>query len=59
MLTLRAEWADDAIVSALGDDLLAQYGSARLESAYQDLMTDSADHLIPADLFARISPHAL
>ena len=53
-LTQRAEWAEDAIVSALKDDLLNQYGSAKLESAYEDLMVDSAEHLIPADLAERL-----
>jgi hypothetical protein len=58
-LTLRKEWAEDAIVSALKGDLLTQYGSAKLEAAYEDLMVDSDEHLIPAALQARVAPHAV
>lgn len=58
-LTLRDDWREDAIVSALRDDLLTQYGSAKLESAYEDLMADSTDHLIPDETFAKVAPHAV
>ena len=58
-LTLREEWNEDVIVSALKDDLLNQYGSAKLESAYEDLMIDSDDHLIPPGLFQKVAPHAV
>jgi hypothetical protein len=58
-LTSRPEWTDDAIVSRLRDDLLTQYGSARLETAMAELMADSAEHLIPPAIAERIAPHAL
>jgi hypothetical protein len=58
-LTLREEWREDAVVSALKDDMLTQYGSAKLESAYEDLMVDSDEHLIPAGLFQKVAPHAV
>lgn len=58
-LTARPEWADDFIVKALHADLLRQYGEAALRSALNELMTDSPEHHIPADLAARIAPHAL
>lgn len=58
-LTLREEWREDAIVARLSADLLTQYGSAKLEAAYEELMADSDAHLIPADLAAKVSPHAV
>ncbi|MDR3473837.1 MAG: hypothetical protein P4M09_19445 [Devosia sp.] len=57
-LTKRPEWAQTAIVSTLKPELLNQYGSAKLDQALEDLMIDSPDHLIPADLQSRIT-HAL
>jgi UDP-N-acetyl-alpha-D-muramoyl-L-alanyl-L-glutamate epimerase len=59
VLTGREEWADAAIVRLLREDLLAQYGSSRLASALEDLMTDSPEHHIPQPLAARIAPHAV
>jgi hypothetical protein len=59
LLTGRPEWAGDAIVAALRDDLIAQYGEPALEKAMRDLMTDSAEHHVPAELAARIGSHAL
>ncbi len=58
-LTQRAEWREDAIVALLKDDLLRQYGQDRLESAREELMTDSSDHNIPADLAAAVARHAV
>jgi UDP-N-acetyl-alpha-D-muramoyl-L-alanyl-L-glutamate epimerase len=58
-LTKRREWKESAIVSALKDELLNQYGSTRLESALEELMADSDEHLIPADVAERMRPHAL
>ena len=58
-LTRRAEWSNTAIVSGLKPDLLNQYGSAKLEAALADLMVDSPDHHVPADLQSRIAAHAL
>ena len=48
-----------AIVRALKDDLLAQYGGARLTAALRDLFIDSPDHHIPPAIAERIAPHAL
>jgi hypothetical protein len=59
VLANRPEWQDDAIVVALRAGLLAQYGAARLDSAYEDLMTDSGDHLIPTALAQEIARHAV
>lgn len=58
-LTKLPEWADEPIVSMLKLDLLAQYGSQRLEDALAELMIDSPEHLIPKDIFERVAPHAL
>jgi hypothetical protein len=58
-LTKRPEWADSAIVSSLRADLLTQYGSAKLEAALAELMTDSPDHHVPGTLAERIAAHAL
>jgi len=53
-LTNRPEWADEPIVAALKPDLLAQYGEPALSAALNELMTDSADHRVPADLAQRV-----
>jgi hypothetical protein len=57
-LSESPEWRDEPIVRKLLPDLLAQYGEPRLRQALAELMTDSAEHLIPADLAARIAAHA-
>jgi UDP-N-acetyl-alpha-D-muramoyl-L-alanyl-L-glutamate epimerase len=51
-------WRDTVVVKALKPSLEAFYGANKLESAYADLMTDSADHLIPAAIANQIAPHA-
>ena len=53
-LTTRPEWRDEPIVAALKSDLLAQYGEPRLRAALAELMADSSEHNIPADLAARM-----
>ena len=58
-LTGHPEWDDAAIVRALHDDLVVQYGRPRLVAALAGLMIDSADHHIPPAIAARIAPHAL
>jgi hypothetical protein len=58
-LTQRPEWANEPIVSKLKHELLAQYGSARLESALEDLMTPSAEHHLPPELAAKVFGHAV
>jgi hypothetical protein len=57
-LARRPEWADEPVVTALRDDLVAQYGGARLDAALADLMADSREHHIPADIADRIALHA-
>jgi len=59
VLTQHPDWEDSAIVRALRDDLIAQYGRPRLSAALAALFTDSPDHLIPEAIAARIAPHAL
>ena len=58
-LTGLPEWDSAAIVSALRDDLLQQYGRPRLVAALSDLMIDSTQHHIPPAIAERIAPHAL
>ncbi|MEO6395600.1 MAG: hypothetical protein ABIO40_06780 [Devosia sp.] len=55
----KPEWDDAAIVRALRDDLLKQYGRPRLVAALNDLMIDSSDHLVPPPIAERIASHAL
>jgi hypothetical protein len=57
-LTSRPEWAEDVIVSKLKDDLVNQYGIARLDAALAELMTDSDDHHIPPEIAERVKDHA-
>jgi hypothetical protein len=58
VLAQRPEWREDAIVARLSGDLLNQYGRERLESAYEELMTDSAEHHIPKAIAEAVSAHA-
>lgn len=58
-LTGRPEWDSAAIVVALRDDLVVQYGRSRLSGALNDLMTDSPAHHVPPAIAERIAPHAL
>ena len=58
-LTGLPEWDSAAIVSALRDDLLQQYGRPRLVAALSELMVDSTQHHIPPAIAERIAPHAL
>jgi hypothetical protein len=55
VLAGRPEWAETAVVARLRDDLLAQYGAARLEAAYAELMADSPEHHVPPDIAARLA----
>ena len=52
------DWHDSAVVKALKPDLESFYGPARLLSAYEEFMTDSADHLIPEHIENAVAPHA-
>ncbi|MEQ8446113.1 MAG: hypothetical protein RIB57_09520 [Pelagibacterium sp.] len=52
------DWRDSAVVKALKPDLESFYGPARLLSAYEEFMTDSADHLIPDHIENAVAPHA-
>lgn len=58
-LTQRPDWADDAIVARLKQELLAQYGSERLQSALEELMTPSAEHHVPPELAKKVFGHAV
>ena len=55
----KPEWDSAAIVRALHDDLLKQYGRPRLVAALSELMIDSPDHHIPLAIVERIAPYAL
>jgi UDP-N-acetyl-alpha-D-muramoyl-L-alanyl-L-glutamate epimerase len=57
-LTQRPDWAGEPVVAALRDDLVKQYGAARLDAALAELMTDSAEHHVPRDITDRIAAHA-
>jgi hypothetical protein len=59
VLTAHSDWEDAAIVTALREDLIAQYGRPRLSAALNDLFTDSPDHHIPEAIAERIAPYAL
>lgn len=52
------QWRDTAVAEALKPELEAFYGAARLQWAYEELMTDSSDHLIPQDIETAVAPHA-
>jgi hypothetical protein len=54
-LTNRPEWAAEPIVAALKPDLLAQYGEPALCAALEELMTDSTEHRVPADIASRVT----
>jgi hypothetical protein len=54
-LTGKPEWRDAPIVVALKPDLLRQYGEPRLKSALADLLTDSPQHHVPADIAERVA----
>lgn len=57
-LTEIADWAGTAIVSALHDELLAQYGADTLETAWDELMTDSNEHHVPKPLAEKVAQNA-
>jgi hypothetical protein len=59
ILTTHPDWENAAIVRALHDDLIAQYGRPRLSAALNDLFIDSPAHHIPPAIAERIAPHAL
>jgi hypothetical protein len=59
VLTTHPDWEGSAIVAALRDDLLAQYGRPRLSAALNELFIDSSVHHIPEAIAGRIAPHAL
>ncbi|WDR05050.1 hypothetical protein PSQ90_12205 [Devosia rhodophyticola] len=58
-LTTSPAWENDAIVATLRADLESQYGTAKLTSARQALFEDADDHHIPAEVIARVAPHAV
>lgn len=58
-LTQQSDWQNDTLVARLKSDLQTQYGADALETALAALYQDTASHLIPADLFSKVAPHAL
>jgi len=58
-LSERPEWRETAIIRTLRPELDRQYSPPRLADAMTELLTDAPDHHVPADLAARIAPHAL
>jgi hypothetical protein len=58
-LSRHADWYQDAIVKALKDDLLAQYGEEKLQLAMAECLTDSRDHHIPPALSAKVQAYAV
>lgn len=52
------DWRDSEVVTALKPELESFYGVKRLQWAYSELITDSADHLIPQDIEQAVAPHA-
>jgi hypothetical protein len=59
VLISHPDWEESAIVKALRDDLIAQYGRQRLSAALAALFVDSPDHRIPPAFAERIAPYAL
>ena len=57
-LTRRPDWQDEAVVALLREDLVANYGEARLEAATSELMTDSNEHRVPTNLVPAGQAHA-
>jgi hypothetical protein len=57
-LTGNPDWDDAAIVKALREDLIRQYGRPRLVEALNELMIDSTEHHIPPALAERIARDA-
>jgi UDP-N-acetyl-alpha-D-muramoyl-L-alanyl-L-glutamate epimerase len=58
VLTEHQDWEDAAVVKALHDDLIAQYGRPRLSAALAALFQDSADHNIPPGIVEKVAQHA-
>jgi UDP-N-acetyl-alpha-D-muramoyl-L-alanyl-L-glutamate epimerase len=52
------QWSGFAVVAALAPELEAFYGSMKLQTAFEDLMADSTEHLIPSDIEKAVAPHA-
>lgn len=52
------DWANTAIVRALKDELLAQYGATHLETAWSNLMADSPVHFVPQSIAEKVAVHA-
>jgi hypothetical protein len=58
-LTRHSDWHETAVVSAIKQDLLAQYGEPRLQAAMAECLTDSHDHHIPPALAAKVAAYAV
>lgn len=59
ILGKRPAWSRTAIVAALREDLLNQYGEERLADEREALFEDSAEHLIPPDFAMKVFANAL
>ncbi|WP_196257957.1 endonuclease domain-containing protein [Pelagibacterium limicola] len=57
-LTGNADWRNCTVVATLRPELEAFYGQSKLETAFEELMTDSPDHLIPASFQTAVASHA-
>jgi UDP-N-acetyl-alpha-D-muramoyl-L-alanyl-L-glutamate epimerase len=58
-LSRHGDWHQDAVVSAVKADLLAQYGEEKLQLAMAECLTDSHDHHIPPALAAKVAAYAV
>ena len=58
-LTRHSDWHETAVVRAIKQDLLAQYGEPRLQAAMAECLTDSHDHHIPPALAAKVAAYAV
>jgi hypothetical protein len=59
ILGKRPAWANAAVVTALREDLLNQYGEDRLADEREALFEDSAEHLIPPAFAMKVFADAL
>jgi hypothetical protein len=55
----RPDWATDPVVAAMLPELESFYGSAKLQAARAELMSDSPVHKVPDEFAEAIRPHAL
>ena len=56
-LSSQPEWQNTIVVKTLKPELEAFYGAQKLQSAWDDAMTPSAEHAIPEDIYNLIEPN--